>query len=165
MTEMDLIRCFIGLGSNLEDPRAQVDQALDELAALPDCELVARSSLYRSDPVGPAGQPDYINAVAELHTRLEAETLLDRLQALEQAHRRVRLEHWGPRTLDLDLLLYGNTTIDTPRLHVPHPWMRERAFVLWPLAEIAPDLILPDGCALKQCLAYCPMGTLERISL
>lgn len=162
---MNAIRCFIGLGSNLDDPRDQVSRALQALAQLPDSDLCRHSALYRSDPVGPAGQPDYINAVAELHTRLDAERLLDQLQAIEQAHQRVRLQHWGPRTLDLDLLLYGDTTIDTPRLNVPHPWMRERAFVLWPLAEIAPELTFPDGVTLQQCLAFCPMGTLERISL
>ncbi|WP_432697490.1 2-amino-4-hydroxy-6-hydroxymethyldihydropteridine diphosphokinase [Marinobacterium sp. YM272] len=163
MTET--IRCYIGLGSNLNDPQAQVREALEQLAALADCELVAASSLYRSDPVGPQDQPDFINAVAELHTTLDAETLLDQLQALEQSHHRVRERYWGPRTLDLDILLYGNEQIDTERLCVPHRFMRERGFVLWPLAEIAPELILPDGTALSALLALCPMGTLEQIQL
>ena len=164
MTDTPL-RCFIGLGSNLDDPVNQVQRALEELGQLPQCRLVRHSSLYRSDPVGPQDQPDFINAVAELHTALEAEALLDRLQAIEQQHRRVRRIHWGPRTLDLDLLLYGDHTIDSERLSVPHPFMGERAFVLWPLAEIAPRLVLPDGTELSRLLDQCPMGTLERIPL
>lgn len=159
------LRAWIGLGSNLEDPLAQVSTALQELTQLPDTTLAARSSLYRSDPVGPPGQPDYINAVAALDTRLEPEALLDALQAIEQMHQRVRKIHWGPRTLDLDLLLYGDQVISTPRLTVPHAYMTERNFVLWPLAELAPELILPDGRPLNTLLQHCPMGTLEKISL
>jgi 2-amino-4-hydroxy-6-hydroxymethyldihydropteridine diphosphokinase len=159
------LRAWIGLGSNLEDPLAQVSTALQELKLLPDTTLAARSSLYRSDPVGPPGQPDYINAVAALDTRLEPEALLDALQAIEQMHQRVRKIHWGPRTLDLDLLLYGDQVISTPRLIVPHAYMTERNFVLWPLAELAPELILPDGRPLNTLLQHCPMGTLEKISL
>lgn len=161
----DQIRCYIGLGSNLDGPHEHVRTALKQLANLPDSELVAASSLYRSDPVGPQDQPDFVNAVAELHTRLAPEALLDQLQALEQAHRRVRERHWGPRTLDLDILLYGNQQIDSPRLSVPHSFMHERGFVLWPLAEIAPALILPDGTPLSKLLSLCPMGTLEKIGL
>ncbi len=159
------LRAWIGLGSNLEDPLAQVSTALQELKLLPDTTLAARSSLYRSDPVGPPGQPDYINAVAALDTRLEPEALLDALQAIEQMHQRVRKIHWGPRTLDLDLLLYGDQVISTPRLTVPHAYMTERNFVLWPLAELAPELILPDGRSLNTLLQHCPLGTLEKISL
>lgn len=161
----DSIRCYIGLGSNLEDPQAQVRTALEQLTSLPDTELVAASSLYRSDPVGPQDQPDFINAVAELNTRLAPEALLDELQAIEQAHRRVRERHWGPRTLDLDILLYAEQQIESERLVVPHRFMRERGFVLWPLAEIAPSLILPDGTPLSKLLSLCPMGTLEKIGL
>ncbi len=159
------VRTFIGLGSNLEDPLDQVRRALQELAGLEDCQLTCHSSLYRSDPVGPPGQPDYINAVAELKTLLPAHELLDRMQAIEQAHRRVRKQHWGPRTLDLDLLLYGEEVIDSERLQVPHPFIRERSFVLYPLAEIAPDLVFPDGFRLSGLLTRCPMGTLERLAL
>ncbi|MET3999326.1 2-amino-4-hydroxy-6-hydroxymethyldihydropteridine diphosphokinase [Marinobacterium sp. MBR-109] len=159
------LRAWIGLGSNLEDPLLQVSTALQELKQLPDTTLVAHSSLYRSDPVGPPGQPDYINAVAALDTRLEPEALLDALQAIEQVHQRVRKIHWGPRTLDLDLLLYGDQVISTPRLTVPHACMTERNFVLWPLAELAPELILPDGRPLNTLLQHCPLGTLEKISL
>jgi len=159
----DPIRCYIGLGSNLENPRAQVERALQELAELPQTELQAQSSLYRSDPVGPPGQPDYVNAVVCLATRLEAHALLDELQALERLHQRVRRERWGPRTLDLDLLLYGDRLIDSERLQVPHPYLGERSFVLWPLAQIAPGLQLPDGRRLDDLLECCPMGTLERM--
>ncbi len=162
---LDQIRCYIGLGSNLDDPRAHVSTALKQLAELPDTELVAASSLYRSDPVGPQDQPDFVNAVAELSTRLTPEALLDQLQSLEQAHRRVRERHWGPRTLDLDILLYGDSQLATERLVVPHSHMRERSFVLWPLAEIAPTLALPDGTSLSELLSLCPMGTLEKIGL
>ncbi|UXZ56172.1 2-amino-4-hydroxy-6-hydroxymethyldihydropteridine diphosphokinase [Halomonas sp. 7T] len=128
---------YIGLGSNLESPVAQVRQALDELGGLPLSTLVAQSSLYATPPVGPQDQPDFINAVAVIKTALSPLALLDQLQALEQRHRRQRLRHWGPRTLDLDLLLYGQQTIERPRLKVPHPYMHERAFVLVPLAEVA----------------------------
>lgn len=133
---------YIGLGSNLAAPIDQIRQALNELAMLPLSRLVASSSLYASRPVGPQDQPDFINAVAALKTRLSPLALLDQLQALEQQHRRFRQRRWGPRTLDLDLLLYGNDHIDMPRLTVPHPQMTARAFVLTPLAEIAPSFIL-----------------------
>lgn len=156
--------CYIGLGSNLEDPRQQVSDALVELREIPNTELLSHSLLYRSDPVGPPGQPDYINAVAKVDTSLEPEELLDALQAIEQAHQRVRIEHWGPRTLDLDLLLYANDKIDTERLKVPHPFMTERSFVLYPLAEIEPNLVLPKGDHLSDILVQCPMGTLEPIA-
>lgn len=127
---------YIGLGSNLENPVAQVRQALDELDGLPLSSLVAQSSLYATPPLGPQDQPDFINAVAVVKTALSPLSLLDQLQALEQRHRRQRLRHWGPRTLDLDLLLYGQQTIERPRLRVPHPHMHKRAFVLVPLAEV-----------------------------
>ena len=128
---------YIGLGSNLGNPTAQVRQALGELAGLPLSTLVAQSSLYATPPVGPQDQPDFINAVAVIKTALSPLALLDQLQALEQRHRRQRLRHWGPRTLDLDLLLYGQQAIERPRLKVPHPYMHERAFVLVPLVEVA----------------------------
>lgn len=159
------IRCYIGLGSNLDTPQQQVARALEELATLPGTRLLTHSSLYRSPPMGPQDQPDYINAVALLETTLDAHSLLDQLQALEQLHQRVRLERWGPRTLDLDLLLYGEETISTERLSVPHPGMHERNFVLWPLSEISPDLALLDGRPLATLLSEYPIGTLERISL
>ncbi|MGQ4878208.1 2-amino-4-hydroxy-6-hydroxymethyldihydropteridine diphosphokinase [Billgrantia sp. LNSP4103-1] len=140
-----LVDAYVGLGSNLDAPVEQVRRALEELDALPLTTRMAASRLYVSRPVGPQDQPDFINAVAHLRTRLSPLALLDQLQSLEQRHRRVRQRHWGPRTLDLDLLLYGNETLELPRLRVPHPEMASRAFVLLPLAELTPQLHLPDG--------------------
>lgn len=157
------IRCYIGLGSNLENPVTQVVTALLELERLDGCRNLVHSSLYRSDPVGPAGQPDYINAVASLETTLRPLELLDAMQALEQQHQRVRIQHWGPRTLDLDLLLYGDQQITHERLTVPHPYLHERSFVLYPLAEIAPQVHIPEQKSLAECLKACNKGTLERI--
>ena len=134
---------YVGLGSNLEDPARQVETALQELDHLPHTRLVRRSSLYRTAPVGYADQPDFINAVAQLETGLPADRLLDELQALEARHGRRRSFPNAPRTLDLDLLLFGDLVLQTERLTLPHPRMRERAFVLEPLREIAPDLELP----------------------
>lgn len=153
---------YIGLGSNLEDPLAQVARAFDELANIPQSALLARSAIYSSHPVGPE-QPDYINAVALLDTQLEPLALLDALQAIEQAHQRLRIQHWGPRTLDLDLLLYGDQIIDSERLTVPHPYLTQRSFVLYPLADISPNLHLPDGTSLADLLSRCPADGLVRL--
>ena len=136
---------YIGLGSNLDAPLAQVQGALDALGRLPLTRRVAASPCYASRPVGPQDQPDFINAVAAVETCLSPLALLDQLQALEQRHRRQRLRHWGPRTLDLDLLLYADVCLATPRLTLPHPHMASRGFVLLPLNDIAPALSLPDG--------------------
>ncbi|HWV11155.1 MAG TPA: 2-amino-4-hydroxy-6-hydroxymethyldihydropteridine diphosphokinase, partial [Pseudomonas sp.] len=134
------------------------------LAALPQTRLAATSSFYASDPLGPADQPRYVNAVAALDTTLEPLTLLDALQTIEQNQGRVRkAERWGPRTLDLDILLFGERLLDEPRLQVPHYHMHARAFVLYPLAELAPDLQLPDGRPLSALLAQCPFEGLERL--
>jgi 2-amino-4-hydroxy-6-hydroxymethyldihydropteridine diphosphokinase len=139
---------FVGIGSNLDDPRAQVLRAFEELEALPHTRLVKKSSLYRSAPVGYAAQPDFVNAVAQLETGLPAERLLAELQAIELRHGRSRSFANAPRTLDLDLLLYGAAQLKTATLQVPHPRMRERAFVLKPLLEIAPQLPFSlDACA------------------
>jgi 2-amino-4-hydroxy-6-hydroxymethyldihydropteridine diphosphokinase len=139
---------FVGIGSNLDDPRAQVLRAFEELEALPHTRLVKKSSLYRSAPAGYAAQPDFVNAVAQLETGLPAERLLAELQAIELRHGRSRSFANAPRTLDLDLLLYGAAQLKTATLQVPHPRMRERAFVLKPLLEIAPQLPFSlDGCA------------------
>lgn len=165
MPEVPAMTAFIGLGSNLNDPRRQVECALRELTGLPDSTLAAHSSLYRSAPMGPPGQPDYINAVARLETRLKPEALLDALQAIEARHGRVRAgERWGPRTLDMDILLYGDARIDSPRLQVPHRGIAERNFVLQPLAEIAPDLDIPGLGPLRDLLAHCPAAVLERLA-
>jgi 2-amino-4-hydroxy-6-hydroxymethyldihydropteridine diphosphokinase len=157
-------RVYIGLGSNLADPLTQLRSALTALAALPQTSLVAQSSFYASDPLGPADQPRYVNAVAALDTQLSALELLDALQTIELEQGRMRkAERWGPRTLDLDILLFGERQLDEPRLTVPHYHMHARAFVLYPLAEIAPQLRLPDGRALGELLAACPAEGLERI--
>jgi 2-amino-4-hydroxy-6-hydroxymethyldihydropteridine diphosphokinase len=133
----------IGLGSNLDDPVRQVRQALEELARLPHTRLLARSSLYRTAPVGQLDQPDFVNAVAMLDTRLAPRELLQELLALEARHGRVRTEPNGPRTLDLDLLLLGDRVIREPGLEVPHARMHQRAFVLLPLAEVSPHAVIP----------------------
>ncbi|AFU98654.1 2-amino-4-hydroxy-6-hydroxymethyldihydropteridine diphosphokinase [Simiduia agarivorans] len=152
----------IGLGSNLDDPVGQIEQALGELNQLPGTRLINASPLYGSKAVGPA-QPDYVNACARLQTTLAPLALLDALQALEQSHRRVRKIHWGPRTLDLDLLLYGDQRINLPRLTVPHAFLTERNFVLYPLADVWPDARLPDGRTLDSLLAVCTMEGLWRL--
>ena len=155
---------FIGLGSNLENPQQQVSTAFKALSALPQTKLEAQSALYRSKAVGPGKQPDYINAVAKLSTSLNPEQLLCELQAIEQQHHRLRLERWGPRTLDLDILLYGKQIINTERLTVPHPEIKHRSFVLYPLAEICPQLKLPDGTNVQQLLENCSPGGMVQLS-
>ncbi|MFZ3202509.1 MAG: 2-amino-4-hydroxy-6-hydroxymethyldihydropteridine diphosphokinase [Pseudomonas sp.] len=157
-------RVYLGLGSNLAEPLAQLHGALTALGALPQSQLVGRSSFYASDPLGPADQPRYVNAVAALDSELTPLQLLDALQAIELNQGRARkAERWGPRTLDLDILLFGDLILDEPRLCVPHYHMHARAFVLYPLAELAPDLRLPDGRALTDLLAACPFEGIERL--
>ncbi len=134
---------YVALGANLDDPAATVRAAFAALANLPDSRIVHCSSLYRTAPVGLADQPEFINAVAELETALAPEALLDALLEIEQRFGRIRTERNGPRTLDLDLLLYDDQCVDLPRLTLPHPRLHLRAFVLQPLAEIAPDLEIP----------------------
>ena len=157
------VRAYIGLGSNLDNPQRQVAEAVEEIAAIADTTLVARSFWYRSAPVGPGEQPDYINGVVSIDTILDAHALLDALQAIENHHQRVRKIHWGPRTLDLDLLLYGDSIINSERLTVPHAHMKSRDFVLRPLADIKPDLTLPCGTDLESLLADCSSDGLFRI--
>ena len=155
---------YIGIGSNLEDPRAQVLRAFDEIANLLDTRVTARSSLYRTAPIGHAAQPDFINAVAAVDTRLAARALLRELQALEARHGRKRSFPNAPRTLDLDLLLYGDARIDEPGLSVPHPRMHERAFVLQPLLEIAPLVEIPQRGPASGCLAANAAQKVERVA-
>lgn len=158
-------RVYIGLGSNLAEPRQQLESALKALQQLPCTTLAGVSPLYASDPLGPADQPRYVNAVAALDTALEPLALLDALQTIELEQGRVRKdERWGPRTLDLDILLFGDRLIDEPRLRVPHYHMHARAFVLYPLADLDPALALPDGRKLADLLAACPFTGLERLS-
>ena len=134
---------YIALGANLGDPAATVNAAFAALNRLPHSRLLAKSALYRTAPVGIADQPEFVNAAARLETTLAPEALLDALLDIEQAFGRVRAERNGPRTLDLDLLLYDELRLATPRLILPHPRLHLRAFVLQPLAELAPDLALP----------------------
>lgn len=156
-------RVYIGMGSNLAAPAEQLRQALAALQALPHTRLAACSSFYASDSLLP-GQPRYTNAVAALDSDLQPLHLLDALQAIELDQGRERHERWGPRTLDLDILLFGDRLIDEPRLRVPHYHLHARAFVLYPLAEIAAGLELPDGRTLDALVAACPFAGLERLA-
>ncbi|MBJ9978058.1 2-amino-4-hydroxy-6-hydroxymethyldihydropteridine diphosphokinase [Pseudomonas sp. S75] len=157
------VRAYIGLGSNLDAPDAQLRCALQALDRVESTRLVASSALYGSDSLL-AGQPRYTNAVAALDTGLEPLALLDALQKIENDQGRVRKERWGPRTLDLDLLLFGDRVIDVPRLKVPHYHLHARPFVLYPLAELVDaDFVLADGRRLAQLLQDCPFVGLERL--
>ena len=150
---------YVGIGSNLEDPVRQVRKASDELDRVPHTRVVKKSSLYRSAPMGHTEQPDFINAVAQLETGLPAERLLAELQEIEARHGRKRSFPNAPRTLDLDILLYGELSLDLPSLKIPHPRMHERAFVLRPLLEISPELQI----RFKACLEACADQKIERI--
>ncbi|MFO2465516.1 2-amino-4-hydroxy-6-hydroxymethyldihydropteridine diphosphokinase [Pseudomonas sp. 15FMM2] len=157
-------RIYIGMGSNLAAPQQQLHNAIEALAQLPDTTLVGVSAFYQSDSLLP-GQPRYTNAVAALDSNLAPLALLDALQAIENDQGRERLVRWGPRTLDLDILLFGDRLIDEPRLKVPHYQMHLRAFVLYPLAELAPaTLQLPDKQTLGDLLSACPFVGLERVT-
>jgi 2-amino-4-hydroxy-6-hydroxymethyldihydropteridine diphosphokinase len=158
------VSAFVGLGANLDDPSAQVRRAFTELARLPQSALVAKSSLWRSDPVGYANQPEFINAVAEIETCLSADALLAELQKVEAAHGRERSFPNAPRTLDLDLLLYGDEVRASPCLTLPHPRMHERAFVLKPLVEISPEAVIPGRASARASLQALTDQTCERIA-
>ncbi|HCL5343752.1 TPA: 2-amino-4-hydroxy-6-hydroxymethyldihydropteridine diphosphokinase [Salmonella enterica] len=152
---------YIALGSNLASPLEQVNAAVRAIGNIPDSRIIAVSSFYRTPPLGPQDQPDYLNAALALETTLAPEALLDHTQRIELQQGRMRkAERWGPRTLDLDIMLFGNQVIHTERLTVPHYDMKNRDFMLWPLFEIAPDLIFPDdnrSCAqILQSLTECP---------
>jgi 2-amino-4-hydroxy-6-hydroxymethyldihydropteridine diphosphokinase len=155
------VTAYVGLGSNLDRPREQVLAALDELERLPQTRLVSRSRLYRSAPLGHDAQPDFVNAVARIDTGLEPPRLLAELQAIEKRHGRERPFPDAPRTLDLDLLLYGDEVIASTSLTVPHPRMHERAFVLRPLAEICPAASVPGRGTAAQLLQACPAQDVE----
>lgn len=157
------VRAHIALGANLGDPVATLETAFAALDELPDTRVVARSSLYRTAPVGVTGQPDYINAVAALETTLQARALLDVLLALETRHGRTRDYPLAPRTLDLDLLLYGDATVALPGLEIPHPRMHLRAFVLVPLAEIDPSVTIPGQGRVSDLLANVVRQGIERL--
>lgn len=140
--------CYIGVGANLNNPGQQIKLALDALKQLPQTELLAVSATYGSKPLGPQDQPDYQNAVAKIQTTLEPLALLDALQAQEKEQGRIKLRHWGERCIDLDILLYDQQVISLPRLSIPHLELKKRSFVVIPLQEIAPELVLPDGTAI-----------------
>jgi len=159
-----MVACFIGLGSNLHQPRQHIARAISELRSLTSSKMLNVSSLYESKPVGPENQPDYINAVVELETSLPALALLAHMQIIESQHKRLRLQHWGPRTLDLDLLLYGEEQIDLEPLTVPHPEMHNRSFVLVPLFEIAPKLTIPECGSLEDLLSQVDQSGLHKIA-
>lgn len=156
---------YIGIGSNQADPIKQAKQAIEALKNLPNSQLLICSKLYSSTPMGPQDQPDYVNAVAKIETQLTALELLDELQKIELNQGRERKENrWGPRTLDLDIILYADQQINTPRLTIPHYGMKVREFVLYPLFEIAPELVLPDAVALSQLVSLCDKNGLSIIS-
>lgn len=155
---------YIGLGSNLDGPQAQVVKAFDELAALPHTRLVARSPLYRSAPVEAPGQPDFVNAVAAVQTELSAAQLLEGLQGIEARHARQRSTRNAPRTLDLDLLLYDEMSLSSPVLTLPHPRMHLRAFVLQPLLDLDPRAEIPGRGAARELLRACATQALERLA-
>ena len=155
---------YLGLGANLNAPRKQIHAAVTALKALKDVEFVCVSHDYASKPMGPQDQPDYVNAVACVKTALKPEQLLDITQAIELEHGRVRKEErWGPRTLDIDILLFGNDVIDTPRLTVPHYGLTEREFVVYPLFEIAPTLVLPNNQSLADITKTLPLNDLQQL--
>lgn len=156
---------YIGLGSNLGDSGTTLEAATKAMGELTDTRVLARSSLYCSSPMGPQDQPDYINAVCLLETALEPVELLRALQNIENRHGRERKgERWGPRTLDLDMLLYGNTEMNTAELTLPHYGMAAREFVMVPLFEIAPSMIMPDGNPIALWVSRCNLEGLRRIT-
>ena len=144
---------YIAIGSNLASPLEQVNAAVQALGEIPQSRLVQVSAFYRTPPLGPQDQPDYLNAAVVLETSLDAETLLDNTQRIElQQGRQRKAERWGPRTLDLDIMLFGDEVINTDRLTVPHYDMKNRGFMLWPLWEVAPELTFPNGESLQAIL-------------
>lgn len=155
---------FIGLGSNLENPVLQIDQAIIHLAKLPETVILKQSSLYRSAPIDAPNQPDYINAVVKLNTLLKPLELLEQLLSIEKNSGRIRTYPNAPRVLDLDLLLYDNLQYDAKNLIVPHPRMHQRAFVLQPLLEIQEDSVIPGIGLASELLIKCNQQKLERLS-
>jgi len=156
------VTAVVAIGSNLDDPEAHVRRAFADLAALPDTWVTARSPLYRTAPVGLAEQPEFVNACARLETRLAPRALLEALLAIERAHGRVRTVPNGPRTLDLDIVLYGGASVAEPGLAVPHPRAHERAFVLAPLVDVWPEALIPGRGAARELLAKAGMEGVRR---
>jgi len=160
----DLITAYIGLGSNLANPAEQIKSARTAITRIAGVQELAFSSLYHSAPMGPQDQPDYVNAVICVATDLPPIDLLRCLQRIENDHGRVRkTERWGARTLDLDVLIYGDQLIEHPDLIVPHPGLTDRAFVLYPLFEIAPQLVVPGKGNIADLVAQCPLNELKRL--
>jgi len=159
------VTAYVGLGSNLDNPIEQLRAGLKSLAALPHTAVECCSAFYRTAPLGRLDQPDFINAACRVNTALPAAGLLDHLLAIETAHGRRRTDVGGPRTLDLDLLLYDALTCRTSGLTLPHPRLHERAFVLYPLHELAPDLVIPGRGALTQLLSACSGQKIEKLTL
>ena len=145
MNAKTTVTCYLGLGTNLGDRRANLAEALQHLGQVPAIEIVKTSSIYETAPVGPQDQPDFFNQVIRVEVTCSAQRLLEYIQGIEQEMGRVRRRRWGERIIDIDILLYSDETIDQPDLQIPHPHMLTRQFVLVPLAETAPDLVLPDG--------------------
>lgn len=159
-------KVFIGLGSNLDDPLLQLKKAIEELKKVKTLTFINVSNFYSSPPMGPQDQPDFINAVIEITTNLSAEQLLDVLQKIEHQQGRVRKERWGARTLDLDILLYGNDVITTERLTVPHSGINERNFVLYPLGDLVDaSFEIPNIGKMKDLLCACSVGKLQRLEV
>ncbi|MEX2353988.1 MAG: 2-amino-4-hydroxy-6-hydroxymethyldihydropteridine diphosphokinase [Gammaproteobacteria bacterium] len=154
---------YIGLGSNLDGPQTHISRAITELADIPESRVVDKSSLYISPPMGPQDQPDFINAVVKLETLLSADELLEQLQKIEEYHGRRRDQHWGPRTLDLDLLLYDKTKINNKNLIVPHPHIASRNFVLCPLLELDPLLDIPELGPARDLLSRLDVTKLQMV--
>lgn len=163
---MNAVTCYIGLGSNLGNPVANLHSAIAQLSVIDRVELRGVSRFYASKPMGPQDQPDYVNAVACIKTTLSAHELLQALFTVERSHGRVRDAslRWGPRTLDLDLLLYGDEVIEAADLRVPHPGICERSFVVLPLADLAPYLVFPNGRTLQDCLQALACDDLHPLS-
>ena len=158
-------KVFIGLGSNLDAPLSQLKKAIERLKQLKALNFISASGFYCSSPMGPQDQPDYINAVVEVSTTLSAEQLLDELQKIEHEQGRIRKQHWGARTLDLDILLYGNEVINSERLIVPHSGISQRNFVLYPLQDLVEsNFKIPLLGKISELVAACPMDGIKRLS-
>jgi 2-amino-4-hydroxy-6-hydroxymethyldihydropteridine diphosphokinase len=155
---------YIALGSNLDEPLQQVTRALTELTSIPELTLIKASPFYLNKPIGPQDQPDFVNGVALFHCNLSAHELLALLQTVEQQHQRLKSRRWGPRTLDLDILLYDQEAITTPQLIIPHPELKKRAFVVFPLHDIEPTLVLPDGTRLSDLTLTLDRSTLSLLT-
>ena len=163
-TDVLWVPAYVGLGSNLHDPRAQVQRGFEALSTVPKTLLIARSSLYRTPPLGPPDQPDFINAVAGLLTRLDPDELLRELKDREQQlGREPAAVRWGPRIIDFDLLVYGDRRIDAAQLRIPHPGIQARNFVLYPLAEIAPELNVPGAGPVSELLRRAAATQIQKL--